>query len=107
METNINKEIDYSNVDKKIEKLIKRVSLYLHDLSPDYIANEINKAYLFARDAHHGVIRLSGEPYIDHPVEAAMILLDLNPDLATIQACLLHDVIEDTDKTYDDILNVF
>lgn len=42
-----------------------------------------------------------------HPVEASIILLDLKPDIYTIQACLLHDVIEDTDKTYDDILKAF
>lgn len=106
MET-INQEIDYTGVDKKVEKLISKVCLYLKDVSPDYIHNEITKAYIFARDAHHGVIRLSWEPYIMHPVEASIILLDLKPDIYTIQACLLHDVIEDTDKTYDDILKVF
>lgn len=99
--------INYMNVDKKIEKLIKNVCLYLSDFSPEYIANEIKKAYIFARDAHHGVMRLSGDPYINHPVEATQILLDLKPDLYTIQACILHDVIEDTPKTYDDVLQTF
>jgi (p)ppGpp synthase/HD superfamily hydrolase len=42
-----------------------------------------------------------------HPVEATEILLSLKPDIFTIQACLLHDVIEDTDKTEDDIRNIF
>jgi len=42
-----------------------------------------------------------------HPVKATEILLTLKPDIFTIQACLLHDVIEDTDKTEDDIRNVF
>lgn len=107
METNINSEFDYSAVDKKVDKLIKKVRIYLSDFSQDFIENEINKAYLFAREAHHGVIRLSWEPYIDHPVEATLILLDLKPDIYTIQACLLHDVIEDTEKTYDDILKTF
>lgn len=107
METNIEIEIDYSQIDKKVEKLINQVSLYLKDFSYDYIKNEINKAYLFARVAHHWVFRLSWEPYIDHPVEASLILLDLKPDIYAIQACILHDVIEDTERTYDDILKTF
>lgn len=99
--------INYSNVDKKVEKLIKNVCLYLTEFSPEYVSNEIKKAYIFARDAHHGVMRLSWDPYINHPVEATQILLDLKPDLYTIQACILHDVIEDTPRTYEDILQTF
>jgi (p)ppGpp synthase/HD superfamily hydrolase len=49
------------------------------------------------------VLRLSGDPYISHPVAATAILMQIKPDIATIQACFLHDVIEDTDFTYDDI----
>ncbi len=107
MEQNVEIKVDYTSVDKKVDKLIKNVCLYLSELSPDYIENEIKKAYLFARDAHHGVMRLSGDPYINHPVEATQILLDLKPDLYTIQACILHDVIEDTPRTYEDILLTF
>lgn len=107
METKNDLIIDYTSIDKKVDKLIKNVCIYLSDLSPDYIANEIKKAYLFAREAHHGVMRLSWDPYINHPVEATQILLDLKPDLYTIQACILHDVIEDTPKTYEDILGTF
>ncbi len=107
METNAEISIDYSLVDKKVDKLIKNICLYLSELSPEYIENEVKKAYLFAREAHHWVMRLSGDPYINHPVEATQILLDLKPDLYTIQACILHDVIEDTSKTYDDILKTF
>ena len=61
----------------------------------------------FAKEAHKKDIRLSGEPYISHPVAATKILLSLNPDISTIQACLMHDVIEDTPFTYDDILEAF
>lgn len=107
MKDNTIQEIDYTLIDKKVNKLIDNVSLYLTSYSKEYIKNEITKAYIFARDAHHWVIRLSWEPYIDHPVEASIILLNLKPDLYTIQSCLLHDVIEDTDKTYDDILKNF
>jgi len=48
-------------------------------------------------------MRLSGDPYIIHPVEATKILLSLHPDIYTIQACLLHDVVEDTPKTLKEI----
>lgn len=101
------KEIDYWYIDKKVDKLISKACTYLTNFSFEYIKKEINKAYLFAKEAHHWTIRLSWDPYIDHPVEASLILIDLKPDLHTIQACLLHDVIEDTSKTYDDILKIF
>ncbi len=99
--------IDYTEVDKKVDKLIAWVCLYMNEFGEKFIDKEIKKAYLFAREAHHGTLRLSWEPYINHPIEASLILLNLKPDLYTIQACILHDVIEDTPKTYDDILNVF
>jgi GTP diphosphokinase / guanosine-3',5'-bis(diphosphate) 3'-diphosphatase len=93
---------DYSSLDKKVDKIVKVSTSYL--LLPQKIIDEqVKKAYLYARSAHEGQIRLSGEPYIYHPVEATIILLDLNPDLATIQSCLLHDVVEDTPRTLEDI----
>lgn len=52
-------------------------------------------------------MRLSGEPYIVHPLQATLFLMDIKPDLATIQTCLLHDVIEDCNVTQDDIDRVF
>ena len=52
-------------------------------------------------------MRLSGHPYIIHPVESTIILMSLSPDIASIQACLLHDVIEDTPKTFNDVQNDF
>jgi GTP pyrophosphokinase len=73
----------------------------------DYIKEEIFKAYNYAKQAHSNQKRLSGEPYIVHPVEATLYLMNLKPDIYTIQACLLHDVIEDTDKTAEDIKKDF
>ena len=69
----------------------------------DYIKEEIFKAYNYAKEAHKNQKRLSGDPYIIHPVEATLSLMKLKPDIFTIQACLLHDVIEDTPKTAEDI----
>lgn len=65
------------------------------------------RTYHFARDAHGEQIRKNGDPYITHPLEAAKLLLTLKPDLISIQSCILHDVIEDTDRTYDDIEREF
>ncbi len=97
----------YKKADKKVEKIIKLVSGYMKNLNVEYIRSEINKAYIYARDAHEGQTRLSGDPYIIHPVEATYILLELKPDIYTIQSCLLHDVIEDTPKTKEDISKAF
>ncbi|MDI3509142.1 MAG: diphosphokinase / guanosine-3,5-bis(diphosphate) 3-diphosphatase [Clostridiales bacterium] len=67
----------------------------------------INKAYEFAENAHRGQARVSGEAYIIHPVQVALILADLGMDASTICAGLLHDVLEDTDYTYDDLAKLF
>lgn len=67
----------------------------------------ITKAYNFAFDAHKDQKRESGEPYIIHPICVAEILVDLGMDTNTIIAGLLHDVIEDTPYTYDDVKNLF
>ncbi len=67
----------------------------------------IEKAYSFAKEAHKKQYRISGEPYIKHPIEVAEILLDLGLDANTISAGLLHDVIEDTSVSCDDIKNEF
>lgn len=67
----------------------------------------IQKTYEFALQAHGVGERLSGEPYIVHPLQATMFLMALKPDMATIQACILHDVLEDTDVTYDELADVF
>lgn len=69
--------------------------------------NVVNKAFNLAFEAHKEQKRESGEPYIIHPVDVAIILAELGMDTSTIVAGLLHDVIEDTDYTYDDIKNIF
>lgn len=63
----------------------------------------IRRAYDFAKNAHSGQHRISGELFIFHPLEVAMILADLELDLATIAAGILHDVVEDTQYTFEDI----
>lgn len=77
-----------------------------------YIHNEkdlalIEKAYVFARDKHEGQIRKSGDPYITHCIGVARILAELQVGPQTICVGLLHDTIEDTDTTKEDIVNLF
>ena len=65
------------------------------------------KAYEYAENAHANQKRASGEPYFIHPCAVAEILMDLGLDAATIAAALLHDVIEDTEVTAEDIKDAF
>lgn len=74
---------------------------------PDLPIKEVEKAYEFAKQAHGNQKRYSGESYIMHPVAVTEILLDLNPDLAAVQASLLHDVTEDTPVTLTEIEHYF
>ncbi len=67
----------------------------------------VRKAYRVANDAHLGMERDSGEPYISHPLEVARILANLNLDPVTVAAGLLHDVLEDTRVSHDDLLKEF
>lgn len=88
-----------SDADQIMEQIVRSASQYLE-------ADEISllyKAYRYAAKAHSGQVRLSGEPYIVHPLRATQILLTLKPDVVALQTCILHDVIEDTDITYEDI----
>nr|WP_307339993.1 bifunctional (p)ppGpp synthetase/guanosine-3',5'-bis(diphosphate) 3'-pyrophosphohydrolase [Caldalkalibacillus uzonensis] len=86
-----------------IEELVNKVKEYL---SPDDI-KFIQQAYEFAREAHEGQYRQSGEEYINHPVEVAGILANLQLDAVTIAAALLHDVVEDTTATVEELEEQF
>ena len=67
----------------------------------------IKKAYLYACNEHKGMKRLTGDDFITHPLEVTKILMDLNVDDTTIIAALLHEVINNGNKTYDDLVNDF
>lgn len=82
-----------------IEDLIKIIEKYM---TKDEVAF-VMKAYEYAKLMHKDQKRKSGEPYIIHPVNVAIILADLDMDVETIVSALLHDVVEDTPATYDDI----
>ena len=75
-------------------------------LEPQQV-DKCHEAYLFAEKAHQGQMRRSGEPYISHPVAAALILAEMRLDYQTIIATLLHDVVEDTLISKDELLQKF
>ena len=75
--------------------------------NPNLNIEKLEKAYALAENAHSGQNRASGEPYITHPLEVAYILADLELDCDTLVAALLHDVVEDTDYTLNDIKTEF
>lgn len=82
----------------------------LLNIIKDYAPSDkatIIRAYEFASKAHRGVKRKSGEPYITHPLAVACILAEMHADVDTIVAGLLHDVVEDTDITVEEILKKF
>jgi GTP pyrophosphokinase len=83
--------------------LIDRVSTYV---SPD-MAGLVEQAYQFADECHRGQKRVSGEPYIAHPLQTALFLVDLRLDVNTIVAALLHDVVEDCDVALDELASRF
>jgi GTP diphosphokinase / guanosine-3',5'-bis(diphosphate) 3'-diphosphatase len=74
---------------------------------PGMDITRIRQAYDFANEQHADVWRQSGEPYISHPISVAMILAEMQLDQDTLVAALLHDVLEDTDTTYEDIETLF
>ncbi|WP_305840770.1 bifunctional GTP diphosphokinase/guanosine-3',5'-bis pyrophosphate 3'-pyrophosphohydrolase [Photobacterium leiognathi] len=74
---------------------------------PEPQLEALRQAFLVARDAHEGQTRSTGEPYIIHPVAVARILAEMRLDIETLMAALLHDVIEDTEVTKEDLASRF
>ncbi|MBM7648996.1 GTP pyrophosphokinase [Bacillus ectoiniformans] len=85
------------------EQVIERTSQYLNEEHVEFV----RKAYRYAEAAHSEQYRKSGEPYIIHPIQVAGILADLEMDPATVAAGFLHDVVEDTDISLDDMADAF
>jgi len=86
-----------------IGEIIKGAKKYLPHADEDRLV----KAYEYAKKAHEGVKRASGEPYIQHPLEVAKILLSLRPDEDSLVVAFLHDVLEDTKITIDELAKEF
>lgn len=86
-----------------IERLLEKASAYIKE--PDLL--RIQEAYEFAEQAHHGQVRKSGEPYILHPLAVADIVVNMQMDTLSIIAALLHDVVEDTTVSLEQIRERF
>ncbi len=95
--------VDYEDPDRLYDVLIARIRKY----HPSTDVTMIEKAYRLATEAHGDQCRKSGEPYIIHPLWVGIILADLEMDKETIAAGLLHDVVEDTEVTKEEIAEEF
>lgn len=94
---------DFQNPKDLYAKLVESI----HRYHPSTNLSLVEKAYQIASDAHREQKRKSGEPYIIHPLSVAIILADLELDKESIVAALLHDVVEDTDVTIEEISRIF
>jgi guanosine-3',5'-bis(diphosphate) 3'-pyrophosphohydrolase len=90
-------------IETAIDQVIENAKKYLPEKDVDFLW----RAYEFARKAHDGQVRKSGEPYIIHPIAVAGILINLQMDVVTIAAAFLHDVVEDTDVTSEQLAEEF
>ena len=102
-EKEIKRMADFTSPEALYEELISAVKKY----HPSADISMIEKAYTIARNAHEGQVRKSGEPYIIHPLCVAIILADLELDKETIVAGILHDVVEDTVMSNEEIRKEF
>lgn len=89
--------------DFSAQEVIDLCAKYMNDSSLEFIQRALD----YATEAHKDQFRLSGEPYIIHPIQVAGILAELQLDPSTVATGFLHDVVEDTDRTLDDIRNEF
>lgn len=87
----------------RLNEILDKVRGY----SPDADLEVIKQAYVFSAMVHQGQVRLSGEPYLSHPLMVAFLLADLNMDVASVATGLLHDTVEDTLTTLDTIEETF
>jgi GTP pyrophosphokinase len=92
-------DVDLQAIDRRVEALLKRV----HANRPSEDISLVRKAWEFSVQHHRGQMRASGEPYIIHPLEVAEVLAEMKMDSTSIAAGLLHDSVEDTPATNEEI----
>ena len=102
-------DVPASDSDKARAVEIRQVELLdlVRAYDPRVDEDLLNRAYVFSMRAHGGQTRKSGDPYFTHPLAVAGILTELKADPATVVTALLHDVVEDTDTTVEDIRQIF
>ncbi len=86
---------------------LKKIEEQVRAYNPAADLTGLDEAYLFAQQAHEGQMRKSGEPFVNHPLEVALILAELHLDTATLKAALLHDTVEDSDVELDEVREKF
>jgi GTP pyrophosphokinase len=87
----------------RFNDILEQVAAY----NPQADLDSLKKAYVFSAKVHHGQIRLSGEPYLNHPLEVAHILANLRLDTASVVTGLLHDSLEDTYTNLEELRETF
>lgn len=105
--TNMNSHISDNDSKQIVENAVADLVSYIVQFLPNVNITLVQKALDFSITAHEGQKRASGLPYIVHPIEVAMILAELHLDTLTIVCALLHDVVEDTHHTIQDIRREF
>ena len=100
-------KLDAPRADATEEELFSELIVLYQSYKPDGDVNKIRKAYEVARTQHKDQKRKSGEPYIIHPLNTAIIIAEIELDQDAICAALLHDVVEDTGMTLDEIRDMF
>jgi guanosine-3',5'-bis(diphosphate) 3'-pyrophosphohydrolase len=91
----------------QVEQLYHQLEARVHELRPAEDLAPLEKAYRFAAERHHGQTRVSGEPYMIHPLLVTRQLADMHMDMACLETGLLHDVVEDTSATVEEIRKNF
>ena len=86
---------------------LQQIEAQVRAYNPDADLTGLDDAYAFATSAHQGQMRKSGEPFVHHPIEVALILAELHMDTATLKAALLHDTVEDSDVTIAEVREQF
>ena len=90
-------------LENRLQTIIRKVEVY----HPNPDTDVLRRAFEYAVQRHEGQIRKSGEPYMTHPLEVMDIIAELRLDIASLCAGLLHDTVEDTDATVEEVSELF
>lgn len=96
-------DVDLNHLEKDLANLVSKLRVYQPNANTDLI----RRAFVFAAEMHTGQMRKSGEPYITHPLSVAKVITEMKLDAASVCAAILHDVVEDTRASEEDIKRLF